>query len=431
MRRLPALQTAAMRLAAALAAAQALAGGGCAWGDAARATSTAIDDPALALHRDAIVIDGHSDTTPWFQDPDWDFTARHDEGDEDLPRMREGGLDAQFWSIYLSRAEAGDQPVRKAIERIDAVHRLVARHPDDLVLATTAADVRRAAAEGRVACLMGIEGGHLIDESLAVLRTYQRLGARYMTLTHSFHTSWADSSGTDVALEPLHGGLTEFGEAVVREMNRIGMMVDVSHVSDDTFADALRVSAAPVIASHSSVRAVADHPRNLSDPMLRALAANGGVVMINFYSGYDDPQLVEPIRELFAGLAPRIEALRTAHADDPVGLRRAFRGLLRGREVPRATLDVLLDHFDHAIRVAGPDHVGVGADWDGVASMPRGMGDVSHLPALTRGLLARGHSPETVRKVLGGNVLRVMERVEAVGQALRAAERQAARTAAR
>jgi len=235
-----------------------------------------------------------------------------------------------------------------------------------------------------------------------------------MTLTHSFHTSWADSSGTDERPAPEHGGLTAFGESVVAEMNRLGMMVDVSHVSDDTFFDALRVTRAPVIASHSSTRAVADHPRNLSDEMLRALAKNGGVVMINFYSGYVDAELVEPIRALLGGMAPEIAGLRARHADDPVALRRGYRALLRGLEVPRTDLSVLLDHFDHAIRVAGPDPVGVGADWDGVASMPRGMEDVSRLPALTAGLLARGHDPQVVRKVLGENVLRVMEEVEAV-----------------
>jgi membrane dipeptidase len=380
------------------------------------------EDAALALHRDAIAVDGHSDTTPWFGDPEWDFGARHETGHEDLPRMREGGLDVQIWSIYLSKEEAADDPVPKALERMEQVHRLVARFPNDLALASTAADVRRIVEEGRIACLMGLEGGHLIDDDLRNLTTYQRLGARYLTLTHSFHTSWADSSGTNEVPPPLHGGLTEFGEEVVRELNRLGILVDVSHVSDDTFHDALRVSRAPVIASHSSVRAVADHPRNLSDPMLRALAENGGVVMINFYSGYVDAELVDPIRSLFVSLLPRITEIRTRLADDPVALRREQRDLLRGFEVPRTDLDTLLDHFDHAIRVAGPDHVGIGADWDGVASMPRGLGDVSELPNLTRGLLARGHSPETVRGVLGENWLRVMEHSERVARRMQRGE---------
>ena len=380
-------------------------------------------DASLALHRDAIVIDGHSDTTPWFQDPEWHFDERHADGTEDLPRMREGGLDAQFWSIYLGETPGPGRAIREALVRIDAVHELVRRHPRDLVLATRAEDIRRAAAQGRIACLMGIEGGHIIEESLPALRDFYRLGVRYLTLTHSFHTSWADSSGIDAALPPLHGGLTPFGEEVVREMNRLGMLVDVSHVSDDTFWAALRVSRAPVIASHSSTRAVADHPRNLSDDMLRALAANGGVVMINFYSGYDDAALIEPLREVFRSFGPRIAELRTRYPDDTVARMRAMRALMRGVDVPRTDLAVVLDHFDHALAVAGPDHVGIGGDWDGVISMPRGLEDVSRLPALTRGLLERGHSPEVVRKVVGENLLRAMERAEAVAAELSLARR--------
>jgi membrane dipeptidase len=375
--------------------------------------STPADDPALALHHGAIVIDGHSDTTPWFEDPNWDFTRRHTDGHQDLPRMREGGLDAQFWSIYLGETQVAGAAIREATERIEAVHQLVLRHGDELALVTSAAGLREAVREGKVACLMGLEGGHIIEDSLAALRRFHEQGVRYMTLTHSFHTSWADSAGTNVAPAPRHGGLTPFGEQVVREMNRLGMMVDVSHVSDDTFWQVLRVTHAPVIASHSSVRAVADHPRNLDDEMLRALAKNGGLVMINFYPGYIDTRLVEPMRELFLELAPRVEKIRSDYATDPVQRRRAIRKLVASVDVPTTSLSVLLDHFDHAIRVAGPDHVGLGADWDGVASMPRELPDVSQLPVLTRGLLERGHSPETVRKVLGGNLLRVMREVEA------------------
>jgi membrane dipeptidase len=373
-------------------------------------------DRALALHESAIVIDGHSDTTPWFQDPEWDFTVRHDDGHQDLPRMREGGLDAQFWSIYLPDTPGDGRAVKLALARIDGVHELVRRHPEELGLAVTAADVRRIVGEGRVASLLGLEGGHMIEDSLPMLRTYYALGVRYMTLTHSFHTGWADSSGTNDVPEPEHDGLTAFGEEVVLEMNRLGMMVDVSHVADATFWDALSVTRAPVIASHSSARAVAEHPRNLTDDMLRALGENGGVVMINFYPGYIDPAAVEPLREFMLAIRPRIGALYESHPEDEVARRHAIRALFgevrRERELPRAPLTVLLDHFDRAIAVAGPDHVGLGADWDGVISMPEGLEDVSRLPVLTRGLLARGHSEDVVRKVLGENLLRVMAEVE-------------------
>jgi len=231
-------------------------------------------DPASALHFDAIVVDGHSDTTPRFADPGWDFALRHDDadGDMDLPRIREGGLDVQFWSLYTGKLDAPGDGLRIALERIDAVHEMARRHPDDVVVAHSVAELRAAVADGKLVSLMGIEGGHIIEESLPALRLFHRLGVRYLTLTHSFNTTWADSSGTTTIPEPTHGGLTDFGRDVVREMNRLGMLVDVSHVSDATFFDAVETSRAPVIASHSSVRAVADHTRNMSDDMLRALA---------------------------------------------------------------------------------------------------------------------------------------------------------------
>ena len=375
-------------------------------------------ETALELQRSAIVIDTHSDTTPWFEDPNWDFSARHTQGHMDLPRIREGGLDAQFWSIYMGRTEGEGRAIREAIERIDAVHEMVARHPDQVEQAYTAADIRRIVRSGKLASLMGVEGGHIIEDSLRALRTFYRLGVRYMTLTHSFNTNWADSSGTSEVPEPTHGGLTDFGREVVREMNRLGMMVDISHVSDQSFWEVLEVSEAPLLASHSSVRAVADHPRNMSDDMLRALAERGGVIMINFYSGYIDTSLVEASRKNFQKLRPRIEVLRDQLDGDPFGLRRAVSKLYAESPFPQAPLSVLLDHFDHAIRVAGPDHVGLGSDWDGVPSMPTGLEDVSKLPKLTLGLLQRGHSRDTVIKVLGANLLRVMEENERVASRL-------------
>jgi len=338
----------------------------------------------------------------------------------DLPRIREGGLDVEFFSIYMGRTEGDGAAIKKALIRIDAVHEMVRRHAPDVVLATSVDEIRSAVSAGRFVALMGIEGGHIIEESLPALRMFHALGVRYMTLTHSFHTSWADASGTRDDVEPAHGGLTDFGGAVVAEMNRLGMMVDVSHVADDTFWDVIEVSKAPVIASHSSVRAVADHRRNMSDDMLKALAENGGVVMINFYPAYIDESASAETKAWFARNGAEMKRI---FAELPEGAERraAYRALTSADPAPQVPLSVLLDHFEHAIAVAGPDHVGIGADWDGVPSMPEGMEDVSKLPALTRGLLERGQSQATVRKVLGENLLRVMEEVERVSRELNAA----------
>jgi membrane dipeptidase len=382
----------------------------------------AADHPARRaeqLHREAIVIDTHSDTTPYFQDPDFDFARRYPTSytSMDLPRVREGGLDVEFWSIYLGEREGDGRALREAMQRIDAVHRMAALHPQ-VAVATSVAEVREHVAAGRFVSMMGIEGGHIIEDSLPALRDFYRLGVRYLTLTHSFHTSWADSAGTALPVEPLHGGLTDRGRAVVRELNRIGMMVDVSHVSDATFFDVIETTSAPIIASHSSVRAVADHARNMSDDMLRALADNGGVVMINFYSAYLDEAVAAETRAYYEKWGEHLRALGEQYPDQWWPLWLARREHYARFPAPQTTLSVLLDHFDHAIEVAGPDHVGIGADWDGVASFPKGMDDVSRLPWLTRGLLERGHSDETVRKVLGENLLRVLGEVETVAAKL-------------
>ncbi len=374
---------------------------------------------ALALHHAALVVDGHSDTTPKFEDASWRFGDRHETGHMDLPRIREGGLDVQFWSIYMGEREGDGRAMREALERIDAVHQMARRYPEDVAVAGTVKEIRQAVAAGKLASVMGLEGGHIIENNLAALRSFYRLGVRYMTLTHSFHTDWADSSGTRRDLAPRHHGLAPFGEQVVREMNRLGMMVDISHVSDETFWDVLAVTRAPVIASHSSVRAVADHRRNVSDDMLRGLAENGGVLMVNFYPAYIDEEAARQTTAYYARWKQVYRDIRENFADDPVGRSRAYRAQSVAHPPPRAPLAALLDHFDHAVRIAGPDHVGLGADWDGVGSMPEGMDDVSQLPELTRGLLERGHSPETVRKILGENLLRVMEDVERVAESLR------------
>jgi membrane dipeptidase len=368
------------------------------------------------LHRDALVLDTHADTTPRFQDPDYDFAARHprEEGQIDLPRAREGGLDVQFWSIYVGKVEGDGRAIREALERIDAVWELARRYPVEIAIATDVASIRRGVAKGLLVSLIGVEGGHMIEGKLAVLRDFYRLGVRYMTLTHSFHTEWADSSGTGEPLPAGQGGLTPFGEEVVREMNRLGMMVDVSHVSDETFWDALQVSKAPLIASHSSCRAVFDHPRNLTDDMLRALAAKGGVVMINYYPGYTDPEAAPLIRAWFVRHGAELASLRETHKGDLRAMSQAMRVIAAKDPVPKGSLARLLDHFDHALRVAGEDHVGLGSDFDGVPSMPVELDEVSELPNLTRGLLERGWSEAVVRKLLGENLLRAMREVELV-----------------
>jgi membrane dipeptidase len=370
---------------------------------------------AKQLHERAIVVDSHDDTTQrLIFDKTFNLAARNKNGNIDIPRMREGGLDALFFSIWVPSDVTGPPAVKRALDQIDAVREAARTLPNDLLLATRAADVRKAAAEHKIAALMGIEGGHMIDDDLRLLRVYAALGVRYMTLTHFQNNNWADSS-TDKA---AHNGLTAFGKDVVREMNRLGIMVDISHVSDKTFADALEVSKAPVIASHSSVRAIANHPRNMTDDMMRALARNGGVMMINYHAGF----LSEEFRvasekksgtvvEAMAAMSKKCggdEACSTLESE-----RIDHEAMVKG-ELPRVTWDKIVEHIDHAVKVAGVDHVGLGSDFDG-ATMPLGMEDASKLPKLTDALLKKGYAEADIQKILGGNILRVMEAVERVG----------------
>lgn len=294
------------------------------------------------------------------------------------------------------------------LEQIDLIKRLAAAHPDDLEMAYSVADIERIVAEGRIASLIGIEGGHAISNSLPVLRELYRAGARYLTLTHTKTLPWADAAGDTV----IHGGLTPFGREVVGEMNRLGMLVDLSHVTTETMLDALETSQAPVIFSHSSARAVADHPRNVPDHVLRKVAENGGVVMVNFFSGFIVPESARRIQDIFAVQ----ERLRAEYADDR-SFREAFTSWLLDNIDP-GDVGVLADHIDHIVRVAGIDHVGLGSDFDGVSVLPRGLEDVSRLPVLTSALLERGYSEPDVLKVLGGNLLRVFRRVEEVAARL-------------
>ena len=381
------------------------------------AAEETLEEKARRIHAEAYVLDTHTDTTPKFEDPDWDFTVRHEAGHVDIPRLREGGYDAVFWSIYMGKTPGDGRATKRAIRRIDSVHEMIRRHPDILTLATTAEDIREAAREGKIACLIGIEGGHMIEDELATLRTYHRLGARYMTLTHSFNTHWADSAGTQEVVEAEHDGLTDFGRDVVHEMNRLGMMVDVSHVADSTFWDVIETSKAPVIASHSSVRALANHRRNLTDDMIRAMASKGGVIQINFYPGYIDPRKIRAAQKLL----PEIREINKQFADDPEKAGEARRKLFAA-SAPRAAVktpaSMVVDHIEYVIDLVGPDYVGLGADWDGVPEMPEGLEDVSKVPYITRELLRRGHDETTIKKVLGGNVLRLMEEVEQVAREL-------------
>src|SRR5438034_4310053 len=361
---------------------------------AKKTTAETPEARAARIHKQAIVVDTHIDTTMMLGRDGWDFMVRHQpesgENHVDLPRMREGGLDAAFFSIYMPGTVTGPEAVKRALILIDHVRRLTEQHPNEIALATTAAEVRAANKAGRIAALMGMEGGHMIDDSLAVLREYQRLGVRYLTLSHSVNTNWSDSSGD----KPAHNGLTAFGRNVVREVNRLGVMVDISHVADKTFWDALEVSRAPLLASHSSCRALSGHPRNMTDDMIKALAGRGGVIQINYATTFLDNDLYEATQKR-------------------QGLGEAERAALP--PLPKVSWEKIIEHIDHAVKIAGPTHVGLGSDFDGT-TLPVGMEDCSMLPKITAALLEKGYSEQDVKNILGGNLLRLMERVEAVGR---------------
>jgi len=377
-------------------------------------TQAGVSPRAKQLHERAIVIDSHDDTTQrLLYEKGFDIGARHADGNIDIPRMREGGLDALFFSIYMPSDVTGPTAVKRSLDLIDSVREAVRAHPSDLVLATTAADIRKAAADHKIAALMGMEGGHMIDNDLGVLRQYAALGIRYLTLTHFKNNDWADSS-TD---KPAHNGLTPFGKNVVRELNRLGVMVDVSHVADKTFYDALAVTAAPVIASHSSCRAIDQHARNMTDDMLRALAKNGGVVQINYEISFLSEEY--RVAKKPADVQAQLDAVAKTCGDNEACSTReeakVLRAAMQAGKLPKVTWEKIVEHIDHAVKVAGVDHVGLGSDFDG-ATMPLGMDDASQLPKLTEALLAKGYSEQDVEKILGGNLLRVMEAVERVAK---------------
>jgi membrane dipeptidase len=369
------------------------------------------------LHFSSIVVDTHDDTTQRLLVPGFDIAARHTDGSIDIPRMREGGMGAIFFSIWVSGKEPGADAFKHAMAQIEAVRNMCAQHPKDLVLVTTAEGVRRAHADGKIAVLMGVEGGHMINDSLANLDEFARLGVRYMTLTHMVNTDWADSS-TDT---PAHNGLTDFGKQVVREMNRKGVIVDISHVADKTFYDALATSEAPLLASHSSCRALCDAPRNMTDDMIKALAAKGGVIQINYHVGFLSQKFADAEKaDTAVGKSISEEAKKRCGADDTCQLletNKIVQQYMSEGKLPRVEWTDIIDHIDHAVKLVGADHVGLGSDFDG-AVMPIGMEDATHLPQITLALLQKGYSESDIRKILGGNTLRLMEQVEATSKRL-------------
>jgi membrane dipeptidase len=380
----------------------------------------ALRDHALELHDDAIVVDGHNDVAFWILEHDFDLGMDGDEpgdrypffynllppllpqGDNtgshlDLARAREGGLDAQFFSIYVdcdyADPELAVEARERALDMIGALDGSIGRNSDAVEIAYTAQDVQRIVSEGKLAAILAIEGGHAIEDDLATLGEFHARGVRYMTLTHTCSHAWADSSTGD----PIHNGLSPFGREVVQEMNRLGMIVDISHVSDDTFWDVMEITAAPVMASHSNTRALADSPRNLSDDMIFAVADNNGVVMVNFMNYF-----VDPARTALWGYLPRTEVTGSYWFTHP--------------HHPETPLSLMVDHIDHIVQVAGIDHVGLGSDFDGTPMLLEDLKDVSDFPNVTVELVSRGYSDEAIRKILGGNVLRVLAEVEAVAE---------------
>jgi membrane dipeptidase len=381
-----------------------------------------VSSRAKKLHAEAIVVDSHLDAPDQLAAKWADIAVRGSTDHFDIPRAKEGGLTAPFFSIYVAASYAGDGAARRALELIDITHRTVDAHPKDLTLANTVAEVRAAKAAGKIAVLMGIEGGHAIEDSLGVLREMYRAGVRYMTLTHTNTNHWADSSGPfyepdfDPKKSAVHNGLTEFGKAVVKEMNRVGMIVDVSHVSDATIRDVLATSRAPVMASHSSCRAISNMPRNLTDDQIKQIAAKGGVVMINFGSGFLDQKVYDAFTAKLAKVKPEYLRLKATYAKDPARLRTEMQALYKreGQDKPmRAAWTKVIEHIERVIKIGGEDAVGIGADYDGIADPPTGLDDVSFLPRISEELLRRGHSEARVKKVLGENFLAFFARVEA------------------
>jgi membrane dipeptidase len=377
-------------------------------------------EKAKSILREVPLIDGHNDMPYQFykrvanhlEKIDLrDTTALTPKMHTDLTRLRQGALGGQFWSVYVEQKDfPGDAAVTATFNQIDMMRRIVARYPESLELASTADDIVRIHRQGKVASMAGVEGGHSIGNSLGVLRQFYTLGTRYMTLTHSNRNDWADSA-TD---EAKHGGLTRFGEEVVREMNRLGMLVDLSHVAPDTMRDALNVTEAPVIFSHSATLALVDHPRNVPDEVLAMLPKNGGVVMVTFVPSFVN----QKVRNFYADRKAVEERLKYIHSGDPARATREFEAWKAANPQPPATLADVADHIDHVRKIAGIDHIGIGSDFDGIETAPQGLDGVEDYPLLLAELLRRGYSADDLRKIAGLNVLRVMRQAEAVAKRL-------------
>jgi membrane dipeptidase len=385
---------------------------------------------ALAIEKSAIVIDTHADTPQRFLDEGFDIgsTDPNDIGHITLDKAKRGNLGAEFFSIWVEPETNQGHFARHTFDLIDSVYQQAARHPDRMMMAFSVADIERAHREHKLAALMGIEGGHSIENDIHLLRDYYRLGVRYMTLSWSNTNEWADSSGDiDDPKVQHHGGLTDFGKQVVLEMNRLGMMVDISHVADKTFWDAIATTKAPLIASHSSARALVDAPRNMTDDMLRAVAKNGGVVQVNFFSGFDDQNywnankaLSKDRNDAEQKYVQELEAQgKTVTFIDEDRIEREW-----AAKIPRPPLKSLIDQIDHIAKVAGIDHVGLGSDFDGVAgATPQGIDSAADLPKITQALLDRGYRAEDIRKILGANTLRVFGEVERVSREMQSQSR--------
>jgi membrane dipeptidase len=359
---------------------------------------------AFAVRAQNIGIDSHIDTVQRVLIDQVNLAQRSPIGHVDIPRLKEGGVNAPFFALWVPTYYKGAEAVRRTLDLRDAMQGLFDSHPEMIALALSAADVERITKSGRIAAILTIEGGHQIADDLAVLRMYHRLGIRSMTLTHFRNNNWADSS-TD---QPAHNGLTPFGKEVVREMNRLGMIVDVSHVSDKTFFDVLEVSSKPVIASHSSCRALSDVPRNMTDDMIRALGQKGGVIGINFGEGFLNPKDADALKSAVAS-AGYAEPQFTGKALDDYAAEQEHK--MMTAKPAFATLDDAVTHIDHAVKIAGVDHVGIGSDFDGISAPPKGLEDVSKIPALKAALRKKGYSEEDLKKIFGGNTLRVLREV--------------------